>query len=92
MDPMGGIVMTNDGNCILREIQVQHPAAKSMIEDAHGPYGRDRDDKRWQLHLERDSSTTSCCKKHDRDQQNTGRGSGRRNNFGCDLSWGSPIC
>merc|ERR1719505_157906 len=24
--------MTNDGNCILREIQVQHPAAKSMIE------------------------------------------------------------
>jgi len=32
MDPMGGIVMTNDGNCILREIQVQHPAAKSMIE------------------------------------------------------------
>jgi len=32
MDPMGGIVMTNDGNCILREIQVQHPAAKSMLE------------------------------------------------------------
>jgi len=32
MDPMGGIVMTNDGNAILREIQVQHPAAKSMIE------------------------------------------------------------
>ncbi|XP_072166883.1 T-complex protein 1 subunit gamma-like [Diadema setosum] len=32
MDPMGGIVMTNDGNCILREITVQHPAAKSMIE------------------------------------------------------------
>ena len=31
MDPMGGIVMTNDGNAILREIQVQHPAAKSMI-------------------------------------------------------------
>lgn len=29
---MGGIVMTNDGNAILREIQVQHPAAKSMIE------------------------------------------------------------
>jgi len=24
--------MTNDGNCILREIQVQHPAAKSMLE------------------------------------------------------------
>jgi len=32
MDPMGGIVMTNDGNAILREIIVQHPAAKSMIE------------------------------------------------------------
>ena len=32
MDPMGGIVMTNDGNAILREIQVQHPAAKSMLE------------------------------------------------------------
>ncbi|KAF3833419.1 hypothetical protein F7725_024623 [Dissostichus mawsoni] len=30
LDPMGGIVMTNDGNAILRE--VQHPAAKSMIE------------------------------------------------------------
>eukprot|EP00128_Syssomonas_multiformis_P003161 Colp12_sorted_trinity150504_noHs@31456 len=32
MDPMGGIVMTNDGNAILREIEVPHPAAKSMIE------------------------------------------------------------
>ena len=32
LDPMGGIVMTNDGNCILREIDVAHPAAKSMIE------------------------------------------------------------
>ena len=32
MDPMGGIVMTNDGNSILREIDVVHPAAKSMIE------------------------------------------------------------
>jgi T-complex protein 1 subunit gamma len=32
MDPMGGIVMTNDGNAILREIDVVHPAAKSMIE------------------------------------------------------------
>lgn len=29
---MGGIVLTNDGNAILREIDVQHPAAKSMIE------------------------------------------------------------
>jgi T-complex protein 1 subunit gamma len=32
MDPMGGIVMTNDGNAILREIEVSHPAAKNMIE------------------------------------------------------------
>ena len=29
LDPMGGIVMTNDGNAILREIDVNHPAAKS---------------------------------------------------------------
>lgn len=34
MDLMGGIVMTNDGNAILREITVQHPAAKSFIEIA----------------------------------------------------------
>lgn len=32
MDPMGGIVLTNDGNAILREIEVVHPAAKSMLE------------------------------------------------------------
>lgn len=32
LDPMGGIVITNDGNAILREIDVTHPAAKSMIE------------------------------------------------------------
>jgi len=32
LDPMGGIVITNDGNSILREIDVSHPAAKSMIE------------------------------------------------------------
>ena len=32
LDPMGGIVMTNDGNCILREVDVAHPTAKSMIE------------------------------------------------------------
>ena len=32
LDPMGGIVMTNDGNAILREVEVAHPAAKSMIE------------------------------------------------------------
>ena len=29
LDPMGGIVLTNDGNAILREIDVTHPAAKS---------------------------------------------------------------
>ncbi|OIR57314.1 MAG: T-complex protein 1 subunit gamma [Amphiamblys sp. WSBS2006] len=32
LDPMGGIVMTNDGNAILREIDVSHPAAKCVIE------------------------------------------------------------
>ncbi len=32
LDPMGGIVITNDGNCILREVDVSHPAAKSMLE------------------------------------------------------------
>jgi len=32
LDPMGGIVMTNDGNAILREVDVVHPTAKSMIE------------------------------------------------------------
>lgn len=32
LDPMGGIVITNDGNAILREIDVVHPAAKSVIE------------------------------------------------------------
>jgi T-complex protein 1 subunit gamma len=29
---LGGIVLTNDGNAILRECEVPHPAAKSMIE------------------------------------------------------------
>ena len=32
LDPMGGIVITNDGNAILREVDVSHPAAKSVIE------------------------------------------------------------
>lgn len=32
MNPMGGLALTNDGNAILREINVNHPAAKSMIE------------------------------------------------------------
>merc|ERR1712178_456501 len=31
LDTMG-IIMTNDGNSILREVDVAHPAAKSMIE------------------------------------------------------------
>jgi len=32
LDATGGIVLTNDGNAILREIDVSHPAAKSVIE------------------------------------------------------------
>jgi T-complex protein 1 subunit gamma len=32
LDPMGGIVLTNDGNAILRELDVSHPVAKSIIE------------------------------------------------------------
>ena len=32
LDPMGGLALTNDGHAILREIEVGHPAAKSMIE------------------------------------------------------------
>ncbi|PKI84855.1 T-complex protein 1 subunit gamma [Malassezia vespertilionis] len=32
LDPMGGILLTNDGHAILREIEVAHPAAKSMID------------------------------------------------------------
>jgi len=32
LTPMGSIILTNDGNAILREIDVSHPAAKSMIE------------------------------------------------------------
>ena len=32
LDPMGGIVITNDANAILREVDVSHPAAKQMIE------------------------------------------------------------
>ncbi|KCV70534.1 T-complex protein 1 subunit gamma [Fonticula alba] len=35
LDPMGGIVLTNDGNAILRECDIAHPAAKSMIELSH---------------------------------------------------------
>ena len=32
LDPLGNITLTNDGNCILREIDVVHPSAKHMIE------------------------------------------------------------
>ncbi|THG03389.1 hypothetical protein TEA_026028 [Camellia sinensis var. sinensis] len=32
LDAAGGIVVTNDGNAILRELDIAHPAAKSMIE------------------------------------------------------------
>lgn len=32
LDASGGIILTNDGNAILREIDVSHPAAKSIIE------------------------------------------------------------
>lgn len=32
LDPMGSIVLTNDGHAILREIDVSHPTAKSMLE------------------------------------------------------------
>ena len=34
LDPMGGIVITNDANAILREVDVSHPAAKQMIDHA----------------------------------------------------------
>jgi len=36
LDSMGTLVITNDGNSILREIDVAHPAAKSIIELARG--------------------------------------------------------
>lgn len=32
IDQMGGIVVTSDGNAVLRELDVAHPAAKSMLE------------------------------------------------------------
>lgn len=40
-DPMGGIVITNDGHCILREVDVSHPAAKSMIELSRAQVGQE---------------------------------------------------
>mmetsp|Transcript_23654 Transcript_23654/g.59886 ORF Transcript_23654/g.59886 Transcript_23654/m.59886 type:complete len:326 (-) Transcript_23654:1115-2092(-) len=32
LDSQGGMVVTNDGFCVLREIEIGHPAAKSLIE------------------------------------------------------------
>src|SRR5512145_2184415 len=32
VDPMGDVTITNDGATILKEIDVQHPAAKMMVE------------------------------------------------------------
>lgn len=32
IDAMGSLVLTNDGNAILREVDVAHPAAKAMLE------------------------------------------------------------
>jgi T-complex protein 1 subunit gamma len=32
LNPIGNIVLTNDGNAVLRELTVQHPAAKTVIE------------------------------------------------------------
>lgn len=32
IDAMGGVVITNDGHAIVREVDVAHPAAKSMLE------------------------------------------------------------
>ena len=37
LDPMGGIVITNDANAILKEVDVSHPAAKQMIELGREP-------------------------------------------------------
>ena len=39
LDPMGGIALTNDGNAILREIDVTHPAAK--VRETQGATSRD---------------------------------------------------
>ena len=32
VDPLGDVIITNDGATILKEIDVQHPAAKMMVE------------------------------------------------------------
>ncbi|PON60111.1 T-complex protein 1, gamma subunit [Trema orientale] len=38
LDAAGGIVVTNDGNAILRELDLAHPAAKSVIELSRTQY------------------------------------------------------
>lgn len=40
LDANGGIVLTNDGNAILREIDVSHPAAKVQQRSREGSCGR----------------------------------------------------
>eukprot|EP00871_Galdieria_phlegrea_P002954 jgi/Galph1/365/GphlegSOOS_G5124.1 len=37
LDAMGGIVLTNDGNAVLREIDVSHPAAKTLYREGIHP-------------------------------------------------------
>lgn len=37
LDANGGIVLTNDGHAILREIDVSHPAAKVRCANGKGP-------------------------------------------------------
>jgi len=32
LDSQGGIIITNDGFCVLREIEIEHPAARTLIE------------------------------------------------------------
>ncbi|AFP65583.1 T-complex protein gamma SU (nucleomorph) [Chroomonas mesostigmatica CCMP1168] len=32
IDNQGGIIITNDGHCVLREIEIEHPAARSLID------------------------------------------------------------
>ena len=34
IDPMGDIVITNDGATILKQMDIEHPAAKMMVEIA----------------------------------------------------------
>jgi T-complex protein 1 subunit gamma len=36
LDSMGTLVITNDGNSILREIDIAHPAAKAVVEISRG--------------------------------------------------------